>query len=202
MSRSANCAEFDFAQAQTDSALLGVDADDPQVDHITFMQNFLRVFNAILADLRDMDQAFDVAFQPGKCAKLGQAGDDTFHQHANLELANLILPGIVLQGADGKTDAFLLAVDADDLDFDFLPHLERFAGMLNALPGNFGEMDKPVSAVDVDERAKISQAGDAPGPDLAFLQFFDDAFLERLARFGIGSPFGKDQASALRGPLR
>ena len=82
----------------------------------------------LLGDLGDVDQAFDVVFQAGKGAEFGQAGDGAFHQLANLVLADLLGPGILQQLADGQADAFLFAVDRDDLDFDFLADLENFAG--------------------------------------------------------------------------
>ena len=84
------------------------------------------------------------------------------------------------QLANGQADAFLLAVDGDDLDFDILTDLEHFAGVIDPVPGDLGEVDEAVGAVDVDESAKFSQAGDAPGADFAFFEFLDDAFFERF----------------------
>ena len=91
---------------------------------------------------------------------------------------------------------FLSRSMRDDLDFDFLADLEHFAGMIDAFPGDLGEVHQAISAADVDESAKFSQAGNTPGADIAFVQVVDDAFLEGFAGFGGSLAFGEDQAAA------
>src|SRR3990172_8851816 len=100
--------------------LVWINTDDAQGLDFTLFERFLGVLNAMLADLRNMDQAFDVAFQAGKGAKFGQAGNDTFDQLADTEFRHARAPRILLQGTHGKADAPLLAVNVDHLDFDFL----------------------------------------------------------------------------------
>ncbi len=46
------------------------------------------MLDAMIGHLGDVDQSFDVAFKAGKRPKLGQAGDDTFHQLTHAELLN------------------------------------------------------------------------------------------------------------------
>ena len=71
-------------------------------DYAAFVQTgFLGMFNAIFTDLGDMNQSLEVAFETGKSAELGQAGDDALDQLTDLEFIDLALPWIVLQGADG-----------------------------------------------------------------------------------------------------
>src|SRR5688572_5845018 len=152
--------------------------------------------DTVLAQFGDMDQAFDIALEPRKCAKLRQAGDRPLHQLTNLELLDLLVPGIALQGTDGQADALLLAVDTDDFDFDFLANFQHFVRVLDTFPGKFGEMYEPVGAIDVDECAEIGDGGDTPRIRCALFQLVDHAFLDRLARLGIGCALGKDQAAA------
>jgi len=64
------------------------------------------------------------------------------------------VPRVTLQRADGQADAFLLAVDADDLDLDFLPNFQDLVGVLDAFPGKLGKVHQAVGAVDVDESAE------------------------------------------------
>ena len=106
-----------------------IDFDHTQGDGIAFFENFLGVFDALLADFGDVDQTFQVFFKVGKCAELGQAGEEGFHQHTDLVARGAVRPGVVLQLADGQANAFLFAVDADNLDLDILPDFEHFTGM-------------------------------------------------------------------------
>ncbi len=177
--------------------ILGVDLDHAQGDHVAFLQHLFGVLDALLADLRDVNQAFEHVIQAGERAELGQAGNGALDQLADLVLLNVLGPGVALQLAQGEADALLLFVDADDLDLDFLPHLEHFGGVLDALPGNLGEVHQAVRAVDVDKSAEISQAGDAAGANFALGQLFDDALFDRLAGLVGGGPLGEDQAAAL-----
>src|SRR5664280_508751 len=110
-----------------------------------------------------MNEALQVAFQTGESAELGQTGDDTFDQLADLELVHFALPGIALQGAHGQANALLFAVDVDDFDFYFLSHFEHLGGVLDAVPGDFRKVYQTVCTVDIDERTEVSQAGDLAG---------------------------------------
>jgi hypothetical protein len=78
-----------FAQTEANTVLVGVNADDAQGLDITILQHFLGMIDAVVADLGDVDQAFEVAFKAGKRAKFGQAGNHTFHQLADAEFFDL-----------------------------------------------------------------------------------------------------------------
>ena len=57
-------------------------------------------------------------------------------------------------------------------------------------------MHQSVSPANVDEGAKLSQAGDPTGADFAFVQFINDAFFDGFTGFGAGLALGEDQAAA------
>jgi len=80
------CLGFHPAQAETDAVVFSVNLDHAQGYHVAFLEDFLRVLNALFADFGDMDQTFHIICNPGKCAKLGQAGDSAFHKLTHLEL--------------------------------------------------------------------------------------------------------------------
>ena len=92
------------------------------------------MLNAFLTDLRNVDQTFDVFREPGKSAELGEAGDGAFHELTDTIVGSPVIPWVRLQLADGKTDTLLLVIDVDDFYLYFLPNLEDFARMLNAVP--------------------------------------------------------------------
>jgi hypothetical protein len=176
----------DLAETETNAVLVGINADDAQTLDFAFLEGFLRMLDAVIGDLGDVDQAFDIAFEAGKGAEFGQAGDDTFDQLTNAIFLDAGAPGVFLQGADGKPDAFLFTINVDNFDLDFLPHFKHFTRMRDVIPGEFREMHEAIGAIDIDERAKISKAGDTTGVGLAFFQFFEHAFLDGLAGLGAG----------------
>jgi hypothetical protein len=91
---------------------------------------------------------------------------------------DLLHPGIRLQLADRKTNALAVAVHADNPDLDFLADFEHLIGVLDAVPGDLGQVDQAIGAVDIDESAKVCQAGYSPGALCAFLELIQQAVLE------------------------
>src|SRR5574341_260582 len=162
--------------------LIGVNADDAQGTDFTFLEHLLGMLDAMISDLGDVDQPFDVALQAGERAELGQARDHAFHKLTHAELFHARFPGIIGQRADREPDAFLLTVNVDDLDLDLLPHLQHLARMLHAIPRKLGEMNQAVGAIDVDEGPKIGEAGHAARVDLADFQLLDHALLDGVTR--------------------
>ena len=68
-----------------------------------------------------------------------------------------------------------LVIDLDDLHLDGLADVQHFARMIDAAPGDVGDMQQAVDAAEIDERAVI---GDV----------LDDAF-DRHAFFEVGHDF-------------
>src|SRR5574341_129162 len=66
--------------------LIGVNADDAQGKDLTFLEHLLGMLDAMISDLGDVDQPFDVALQAGERAELGQARDHAFHKLTHAEL--------------------------------------------------------------------------------------------------------------------
>ena len=82
------------------------------------------------------------------------------------------------------------------------PTLSTSLGMVDAFPGDLGEVNQAIGAADVDESAKFSQAGNTPGADIAFLQLVDHAFLEGFAGFGGSLRARRGSGGGVRGRLR
>ena len=95
--------------------------------------------------------------------------------------------GRLLLQAQG--DLFLLAVDVQDLHFDFLVDRHHLRRMADAAPAHVGDVQQAVDAAQVDERAEV---GDVLDHALAELADFE--LLEQL-RLLLG-PLGLDQAAA------
>ncbi len=99
--------------------------------------------------------------------------------------------------ANRQTDTASFAVDADDLYFDFFANFQHFVGVDHTVPGNLGHVDQAIGSADIDESAKICQAGDTTLAYFAFSQVFQDLVADLVARFGAGSTLAEDQAVTL-----
>ena len=114
--------------------LIGINADNTQALDFAFLENFLGVLDAVLGNLGDVDQTFDITFEAGKSAEFGQAGNNPFNQLADAVFFHTGAPGIFLQGTHGKSDALFILLDLDDLDLDFLPHFQDFTRVEGQAP--------------------------------------------------------------------
>src|SRR5207249_2036075 len=86
------------------------------------------------------------------------------------------LPGVRLGLLQAERDPAVDRADVEDLDLDLLPRLKQLRGVGHALgPGHLGDVDQPVDAAKVDERAVVGDVLDRP--------LEDDALFEDLERF-------------------
>ena len=98
---------------------------------VAFFDDFFRVVDAAVDKLRDMDQAFDWAFEPDEGAERRElrylAGDDLALAIAGDDL----LPALGLGAADAEGDLLALVIHLQDVDGDSSP-------ALNSSWGEFG----------------------------------------------------------------
>ena len=112
---------------ETDAALGLVHLDDAGFDLLADLEVVLDLVHAILADLRDVDEAVDVAFERDEGAEGGDLRDLALDEVADLVAGLDLLPRIVLELLHAEADALVLLVDVDDDRFDFVALLEDFA---------------------------------------------------------------------------
>ena len=92
-----------------------------------------------------------------------------------------VVPRILLRLLEAQRDALAVAVDVEDDDFQLLAALDDFARMLDAAPGEIGDVEQAVDAVEIDEDAEI---GDVLDLALAALPGFERG-QQRLALVGL-----------------
>src|SRR6266540_436593 len=92
-----------------------------------------------------------------------------------------LLPGVRLGLLQAERDALPLAVDVEHLDLHFLADLEQLRGMVYVTPGELGDVDEPVDALEVHEGAEVDDVGDGPRHDIAGRETVEDRLAHLLA---------------------
>src|SRR6202022_3441753 len=120
--------------------------------------------------LGDMDQSLDPGLQFHEGAVISDVGDTAAEFGSGWILEVHTLPRIGLELLHAERDALRLGIEANDLNLDGLADGQRLRWMVDAAPGNVGDMEQPVDATEIDESAVIGDVLDHPAEDLALLQ--------------------------------
>ena len=103
-------------------------------------------------------------------AVVGDVGDAALELDADRVLGLDALPRIGLELLHAERDAVGLVVDPDDLHPDRLADREHLGRVVDAPPGDVGDVEQAVDAAEVDERAVVGDVLDHALDDLAFLE--------------------------------
>ena len=104
-------------------------------------------------------------------AVVGDVGDAALDLGAERVFGGDALPRILVELLHAERDALRLGVDADDLHLHGLADRQDVGGMVDALPGDVGDMQEAVDAAEIDERAVIGDVLDDAVDDLALGRF-------------------------------
>src|SRR6185437_17082292 len=132
--------------------------------------------------LRDVEQAFDARLKLDECAVVGDVGDAAGEARIERILRFDALPRIVQQLLHAERDAVGLVVDLDDLDLHRLADGQHLGRVVDATPGNIGDVQQPIDAAEVDERTVI---GDVLDHAVDHLTLFEVLY-QLLALLGAG----------------
>ena len=130
----------------------------------------------------DVDEALDARLQLDERAVVGDVGDAALEARADRILGLDALPRIVLQLLHAERDAVGLVVDLDDLDLHLLADVEHLGRVVDAPPGDVGDVQQAVDAAEVDERAVVGDVLDHAVDDLALFEVLH----QLLALLGAG----------------
>src|SRR6202007_592504 len=120
--------------------------------------------------LRNVDQALDTGFEFDESAIVGDVGDAALETRADRIFRLDALPWIVEQLFHTERDAVRLVVDLDDLDLHLLADIEHFGGVIDAPPGDIGDVQEPIDAAQIDESAVVGDVLDHAVDDLALFE--------------------------------
>ena len=128
------------ADGQGDLLLLLVDRSDLSLNDLALRENVLRLLDAAVSDLRNVDQAVHAGNHLSESAEGHQLNDTNLSGVAHAVLVHEHLPGIhaVVLGAQG--DLVLLGVEGDDVHIHGVANLADLGGVLDAAPGQLGDL--------------------------------------------------------------
>ena len=157
--------------SERNAALVGVDLQHHHLDLLAGRDD-LAGMDVLLgpAHLGDVDQPLDAGFELDEGAVVGDVADPAGELDADRVFVLDAVPGIGLELLHAERNALGLRVVADDLHPHGLADAERVARMVDAPPGDIGDMQQPVDPAEVDEGAVIGDVFDDPFEDLAFLE--------------------------------
>ena len=158
-------------EAERDAALGHVDVQHHHFDLLRGRHDLARM-DVLLgpAHLGDVHQTFDARLQLHEGAVVGDVGDAALELQPDRVLGTRAVPRIAHQLLHAERDALRLGVEADDLHLDLLADGEGFRRMVDALPGDVGDMQEAVDAAQIHERAVVGDVLDHAVEHLALGQ--------------------------------
>ena len=114
----------------------------------------------VLGELGDVDEALDSGQdldERAECDDLGHA--PVYDVELRVGIDDL-LPRIGLRLLETERDPLAIAVDVEHLHLDLLADLEDLGRVVHVAPGELRDMDQPVDAIQIDERAEVDDVRD------------------------------------------
>src|SRR6478752_906624 len=161
-------------ERERDAATLEVDVDDLDEDLFTDRHDLLGQLDVLARELRDVHEALDAVGDADERAEGDELGDLARSDLADRVRAGEDLPRVLLRRLERQRDALAVEVDLEDLDGDFLTHLDDLGGVLDVLPRQLGDVHEAVDAAEVDERAEVDDRRDRALADLALVQVVEE----------------------------
>src|SRR5438128_2240396 len=158
-------------QPERDAALDRIDLEDLHFDLLRGRDDFSGM-HVLLGPrhFRDVDQALDAGLELDEGAVVGDVGDPALVAGAHREFRLDALPRVVEQLLHAERDAVGLVVDLDDLHLDLLPDVEHLGRVIDAPPGDVGDVEQPVDAAEIDEGSVVGDVLDHAVDDLALFE--------------------------------
>src|SRR6266699_5785259 len=157
--------------AEGDAAPLLVDLEDHDLHLVAERDHFRRMHVLVgPVHLRDVHQAFDALLDLDEGAVVGEIGHLAEEARSRGIAAREAHPGILSQLLQSEGNAILLGVEFQHLRRDLVAHVEHFRRVLDAPPGEVGDVQQAVDSAQVDERAVVGDVLDDALDDGALMQ--------------------------------
>ena len=168
--------------AELEALLLGVAADDRRLDVVADLDGVLRVLDPLPRHLGDVHQALEPGLHLDEGAVVGDADDAPGDAVVRLVALGSGGPRVGLDLLEAEADAAVVLVDLEHLHRDLVADVDHLGRVLDAPVREVVEVEQPVEAADVDERAEVGDPGDPADHVCALLEGVEDvdAGLESL----------------------
>ncbi len=162
-------------EAERNTPLDRIDFENLHIDFLARRDDLARV-DVFLGPghFGDVNQAFDARLQFDERAVVGDVGHAAMDTGIDRIFGVDALPRIVEQLLHAERDAVRLVIDLDDLHLDRLADGQNLARMIDAAPGNVGDVQQAVDAAEVHERTIIGDVLDHAVDDLTLFEVGDD----------------------------
>jgi len=141
-----------------------------------------------------VQQRLDARVQAHESAELRHAADHTLHHLADVVQLVHLRPRVRLQALERQPNAAAFLVQTQHVHIDLVAHVQQFARVLDAVPGQLADVNQAVGSTEIDERAEIAQAAHHAAPGFAFAQVFEQRILARVADLALGLALAEHQA--------
>ena len=153
-------------------------------DFLTDGEDFGRVLDVLgPGHFRNVDETFNTAVEFDECTVISDGNNLTLNDSAFRITFGDILPRMRLKLLHAERDAFLLVVEVEDHDFDFLTELEHFGRVVDALVAHVGDVEEAIYAAKVDECTEVGDVLDDTLADLVLLESFENVATLLVAFF-------------------
>src|SRR6185312_5253743 len=157
--------------AERDAAALLVDLEDHHLDLVAELHDLGRVDVLVgPVHLGHVDQALDAGLDLDERAVIGDVGDLAEEARAGRVATAEADPRVLAELLQAQRHAVLLLVELQHLGGDLVAHRQHFRRVLDAAPGEVGDVQKTVDAAEIHERAVVGDVLDDALDDRAFLQ--------------------------------
>src|SRR5271163_2776325 len=157
--------------AEGNAAVAGFDVQHDYIDFVSDFHDLRRMLYFFRpAEFGDVHQAFDTLLELDKYAVVHYAYDFAFYLAAGGIFFRSADPRVRHQLFEAERNALLFLVKFQDDDVEFLIRLDHVGRMLDAAPAEVGEVQQPVDAADVHERAVFGDVLNVAVDLLAFVQ--------------------------------
>ena len=137
--------------------LLVVDVDDLSLDNLANLQLVLRLCDAVISDLRNVDQAVNARYDLSECAERHELEDLNLSNRADVVLGLEYVPRIVLLALVAEGDLLVFLIQTDNEYLYLVANRNDLGRVLDAAPGQLRDVNHAVYAADVYECAVGSQ---------------------------------------------
>ncbi len=134
-----------------------------------------------MGELGDVHEALDPVHDLDERAEGDDLGDLALQLVADPVGVDHPLPRVLLGLLEAQGDALAVAVDVEHLHRDHVADREDLARVVHVAPGELGDVDQAVDAVEVDERAEVDDVRDRALHDHPRLEAVEDLLANLLA---------------------